>query len=248
MKAQKKVLTDKVYKLTKSEAPLSFLIPTRHSAQFPLLYFDEESGTNRALRYARNQKTPFEDEQDGNAILEPVTFEDGFLSVPRTNPVLQQFLYYHPLNGVKFIEVNEEKDASVEVDKLNIEVDALIEARQLSVDQLEMVSRVLFNRDVTKMSTAELKRDILVFAKNDPRTFLSAVNDPALKFQSTVSLIFEKGFLTFRKSNKEVWFNIDSNKTKMLNIPYGENPMDIVVSYLQSDSGLDTYKILEKLL
>lgn len=248
MKTQQKVLTDKVYKLTKSEAPLSFLIPTRHSAQFPLLYFDEETGSNRALRYARNQKSPFEDEQDGNAILEPVTFEDGFLSVPRNNPVLQEFLYYHPLNGVKFIEVNEEKDASVEVEKLNIEVDAFIEARKLSIDQLEMVSRVLFNRDVTKMSTAELKRDILVFAKNDPSTFLSAVNDPSLKFQSSVALIFEKGLLTFRKKNKEVWFNIDSNKTKMLNIPYGEDEMDVIVSYLQSDKGLETYKILEKLL
>ena len=118
----------------------------------------------------------------------------------------------------------------------------------MSIDKIETLSRVLFGRDTSKISTVELKRDILVFAKNDPRTFLSAVNDPALKFQSTVSLIFEKGFLTFRKSNKEVWFNIDSNKTKMLNIPYGENPMDIVVSYLQSDSGLDTYKILEKLL
>ena len=52
--------------------------------RFPLLWFDEEKGENRALRYARNQKSPFEDEQDGNAIVEPVIFEDGFLRVPRS--------------------------------------------------------------------------------------------------------------------------------------------------------------------
>jgi hypothetical protein len=242
------VNVDKVYKLTKSEAPLSFMIPTRHTAQFPLLYFDEDTNTNRALRYARNQKSPFEDEQDGNAILEPVIFEDGFLSVPRTNPVLQQFLYYHPLNGVKFVEVNEEKDASEEVEKLNAEVDALIAAREMSIEQIEMVSRVLFNKDITKVSTAELKRDILVFAKNNPMQLLEIVNDPTLKLQSTVSLFFDKGLLTFRKNQKEVWFNTNTNKTKLLNIPFGENPYTITASFFQSDDGLESYKVLEKLL
>ena len=249
MKAmQNKIFTDKVYKLTRSEAPLSLMIPTRHSSQFPLLHFDEEKGINRALRYARNQKSPFEDEQDGNAVLEPIIFEDGFLSVPRNNPVLQEFLHYHPLNGIRFVEVNEEKDANAQVEKLNKEVDALIEARQMSIEQIEMVARVLFNKDVTKLSTAELRRDIIVFAKNDPHTFLDIVNDPSLKFQSTISLMFEKGLLAFRKGNKEVWFSTPTNKTKMLNVPYGEEPMTIVASFLQSDEGIESYKILEKLL
>lgn len=248
MKKQTTVSVDKVYKLTKSEAPLSFMIPTRHTAQFPLLHFDEETKTNRALRYARNQRSPFEDEQDGNVVLEPVIFEDGFLSVPRTNPVLQEFLYYHPLNGIKFVEVNDEKDAETEVEQLNYEVDALISAREMAIEQIEMVSRVLFNKDVTKVSTAELKRDILVYAKNNPIQFLDIVNDPSLKLQSTVTLFFDKGLLTFRKGNKEVWFNTTTNKTKLLNVPYGEDAYSIVASFFQSDDGLESYKVLEKLL
>jgi hypothetical protein len=88
------------------------------------MYFDEEQNVNRALRYARNQKSPFEDEQDGNAILEPIIFEDGFLHVPRTNPVLQEFLHYHPMNGLHFEEINNEKDAQEDVEVLNLEVDA----------------------------------------------------------------------------------------------------------------------------
>lgn len=239
---------DKVYKLRRDEAPLSFMIPTRNSAQFPLLYFDEETNSNRALRYARNQKTPFEDEQDGNIILEPIIFEDGFLSVPRTNPVLQQFLYYHPLNGVKFEEVNQERDASKEVERFNQEVDALIAAREMTLDQLEMVSRVLYNKDVSTISTAELRRDVLVYAKTNPSSFIDIMNDPSLKLNSTVALFFDKGLLAFRKNKKEVWFNTNTNKTKMLNVPYGEDPMSIVSSFLQSDEGIDNYKILEKLL
>ncbi len=130
----KKVKTpkDKSYKLKKEVAPLSYMLPSRNSRRLPLLHFDTTEGINKPLRYAVNQKTPFEDEQDGNAILEPIIFEDGFLFVPKNNPVLQEFLHYHPQNGSVFVEVDNEKDASKEVEILNVEVDALIEARKLN--------------------------------------------------------------------------------------------------------------------
>ena len=85
-------------------------------------------------------------------------------------------------------------------------------------------------------------------AKTDPSTFLEVINDPTLKLQASVSQFFDKGLLAFRKSNKEVWYNTSSNKTKMLNVPYGEEPMFIVSSFLQSDDGIDVLKMLEKLL
>jgi hypothetical protein len=93
--------TDKVYRL-KNGSPLSYTIATRNQPKFPLLWYDEVNNVNRALRYASNQRSPFEDEQDGNAIIEPVSFEDGLLVVPKTNPVLQLFLSYHPHYGLVF--------------------------------------------------------------------------------------------------------------------------------------------------
>ena len=62
------------------------------------------------------KKSPFVDEQDGNAILEPIIFEDGFLRVSKTNQVLQEFLALSPNNGSKFEEVNKEKDAQKELE------------------------------------------------------------------------------------------------------------------------------------
>jgi hypothetical protein len=248
MKTKKAKTVDKVYKLTRGAAPLSLMLPTRNSRRFPLFYFDEEKGENRALRYARNQKSPFEDEQDGNVILEPIIFEDGMLVVPRTNPVLQSFLHYHPLNGTKFVEVDDEKDAQEDVESLNIEVDALIEARQLPIDMLESVSRVLFGKDTSRVSTAELKRDVLVFAKNEPEEFLLVLSDPSLKLQGDVQLFFDKGLLSFRKNKKEVWYNTSSNKTRMLTVPFGEEGMQSVASYLSSDDGIESLKTLENLM
>jgi hypothetical protein len=69
MKNKQPKFVDKVYKLTRGAAPLSFMLPTKNSHRSPLMWFDGEKGINRALRYARNQKSPFEDEQDGNFIL-----------------------------------------------------------------------------------------------------------------------------------------------------------------------------------
>ena len=244
MKKEKKYV-DKTYRLTRDAAPLSFMLPVRNSKRSPLLYFDEEKGANRALRYGSNQATPFEDEQDGNVIVEPIIFEDGFLSVLRTNQVLQKFLHYHPLNGVRFEEINDEKDAAEEVEALTSEVDALIEARQLTVEQLETIGRVILERDTSTMTTSELRRDMLVYAKMDPRGFLKAISDPMIKLQSTAQRFFDERLLSFRNNKKEVYFNLPGNKKRMMSIPFGEEPMYVVTSYLQSDEGVEILEFLE---
>ena len=178
---------DKAYRLKQDGAPLSYMLSSRHSRRSPLLHFDEGKGLNRPLRYARNQKSPFEDEQDGNAVLSPVIFEDGMLTVSKTNPVLQQFLHYHPLNGTRFEEVDKERDAQEELQAIEMEVDALSTAKELSIEQLEAVGRVLFNSKVSMMQTAELRRDVLVYARRDPQSFMAAVSNPELRLLSTIA-------------------------------------------------------------
>jgi hypothetical protein len=245
--AKSTTAVDKVYKL-KIGNPLSYTLASRNHPRFPLMWFDEKNNVNRALRYASNQKSPFEDEQDGNFIIEPIIFEDGFLRVPKNNPVLQQFLHYHPLNGTIFSEVDKEKDAAAEVQDLDLEIEALVEARQLSIEQIETLTRVMFGKDPSTVSTAELKRDILVFAKREPKEFLSILNDPELKFQAKVRLFFENKLLILRNGDKEVWFNTATNKKKMLSVPFGEDPYDMVAHFLRSDEGIDSLKMLESTL
>jgi hypothetical protein len=236
---------DKIYRLKNDKAPISFMLGSRNTKRYPLLWYDEEKNQNRPLRYAINQKSPFEDEQDGNAIVEAIIFENGFLAVPKQNPVLQQFLYYHPMNGVIFEEVDAERDAQEEVEALAAEVDALIKARELSIEELETVYRVLFSKDVSRVTTAEMKRDILIYARNYPYNFLDALDDPMLRLQSQVHIFFDMGLLAFRSNNKEVWYNTPTNKKKMLNIPYGEDPYVLVSMYLKTDEGVEALKMLE---
>jgi len=243
----KKVPSDKVYRLIIG-SPLSYTLASRNHPRYPLMWYDEDTNTNRALRYASNQKSPFEDAQDGNAIIEPIVFEDGMLSVSKKNPVLQEFLSYHPMNGVVFVEVDKEKEAHFEVEDLNVEVDALIAARGLSLEQIEMLTRVMFGKDPSVISTAELKRDMLVFAKQDPRGFLSILNDPELQYQDEVRVFFEKNLLAVRNNGKDIYFNTPTNKKKMCSIPFGENPYDVASHFLRSDEGIDALKMLETIM
>ena len=182
------VLKDKTYRLKGNTSPIVFILNSRNSRRKPLLYFDGER--NRALRYSSNQRTPFEDEQDDNAIIQPVVFEDGMLFVPNTNPVLQEFLSYHPGNGTIFEEVDNEKNATEDVELLDAQLEAQVAARDLPIEMLETVGRIALSLNVDKMSTAELKRDVRLYAKNSPVDFLDTLNDPMLTLQNLASKCF----------------------------------------------------------
>jgi hypothetical protein len=188
------------------------------------------------------------DEQDGNAILEPIVFEDGMLVVEKANQVLQKFLYYHPSRDRVFEEVDNERDASEDVEILEMELNAQIVAKELSFEKLLSVSRILLGGSVDRLSTPELKRDILLFAKYNPEDFLEVVNDPDLEFGDEVRQFFEDKLLSLRNNNKDVYFNLKGNKKKMLTVPFGEDPYHVVGSYLKTDDGIDIYQGLSKLL
>ena len=248
MKKAKKTFVDKSYKLTQDAAPLSFMLPIRHSKRFPLMHFDDSTGVNRELRYSSNQKSCFRDEQDDNVVLTPIIFEDGFLFVPKQEQVLQEFMHYHPLNGKVFVEVDKARDAEDEVSTLMVQADALVEAKSLKLEQLQNVCRVLFGSNVSTMSTAELKRDVLVYAKRQPQDFLEVIKDPDLQLLGTIQRLFDDGILQFRKSQKEVWYNTKTNKSKMLNVPFGKDGYDLVAAFFRSDEGIDVLKHLETLI
>lgn len=242
----KQALEDKVYVLKRKVFPMSLMLASRNTDRKPLLYFDEETGQNRPLRYARNQKSPFEDEQDGYANLETIIFEDGLLSVPKTNQVLQKFLAYHPENGILFEEVDTKKDASTQIDWMNVQLDAQIAARNLDLSTREAIGRILLGARVDRLSSEELNRDVLMYARNNPKEFLEMINDPELRLQNIAAKAFQDNLFTLKNNRRDIYFNLTDNKKKLMGIPFGDDPIKLLTAYLQSDDGLDLYKVLEK--
>ena len=76
-------IKDRTYVLANGKSPISWTIQTKHTARKPLLWFDEETGINREIRYATNQRSLFVDEQDGTATLAHAVFLDGVMYVPK---------------------------------------------------------------------------------------------------------------------------------------------------------------------
>ena len=243
---KKQELKDRIYILTGNTAPLSYMLASRHTKRHPLLYFDAEKHANRELRYARNQGSPFVDEQDDNAILEPIVFEDGALNVPKNNVALQQFLDYHPGNGIKFSERDEGKEATEELKFLNLEVDALSAAKGLDITTIEMVCRVGLGQDCFNLTSAELRRDVLIFARNSPNEFLELLDNPKLKLQDFCNRLITGNFLNLRNNGREIFYNLKNNKKRLFTVPFGEEPVSALVAFFQSDDGLEAYEFFKK--
>lgn len=237
---------DRTYRLRNNVKPLSYVLNSRHSRRKPLLYFDGKS--SRPLRYASNQKSPFQDEQDDAALLEPVVFEDGMLFVPKENPVLQEFLYYHPANGQVFEELDKEKDAQLEVQYLELESKAQKEASELSFEKMESIARVYLNIDTRIATSSEIKRDVLLFARNNPEDFLDTLEDPDLDLFDNIDKMFKQQLIKMRNNGKDVYYNLSSKKTKMLSVPFGESSHTMVANFFKKDKNVDIYDALIKML
>lgn len=241
-------LVDKTYRLKGNKQPVTVMLNSKNTRRNPLLWFDEDKGYNRALRYASNQRSPFEDEQDGHVILEHIIFERGMLFVQKEKQSLQNFLSYHPSNGSLFEEVDNERDAQAEVEILDLEFEAMAAARDLPIDVMETIVRIDLGEDPTKMSSAELKRDIKLYARNYPQDFMDSINDPLLQLQSKASQYFQDRLVVLRNHGRDIYFNLPKNKKKLKTIPQGENHIHNLAEFLKTDEGIETTKLLDKAL
>ena len=68
------------------------------------------------------------------------------------------------------------------------------------------------------MSSAEIKRDMMIYAKRYPEDFLDAVDDPSLKINNIAARAISDGYLTTRNQGKDLYFNLKENKKKL---PFG---------------------------
>lgn len=243
------VFKDRLYELTSGRQPLAFTLPTVHSARTPLLYFDEKVGYNRELRYATNQRTPFVDEQEGTATLGRIVFRDGILRVPKENIVLQKLLsLYHPytLQG-RIMEYKPEQIAESETDWIELELEAMTAAKAMDIDEAEAILRAQYgSQQVSNASSKELKRDLLILARNSPGLFLDLANDDNVMLRNIGIKATETGILALSQDQRS--FTYASNGRKLLTVPFNEHPYSALAAYFKTDEGMEVLRAVEKQL
>jgi hypothetical protein len=235
-------MKDRIYRLKNGKAPVTATIKSRN-----LYWFDEEKGYEREIKYAVNQKTPFVDEFKGEARLAHITFIDGVLAVPKEKQTLQKLLsLYHPLKDKKYYEVDEVKNAENDLDILELEIEALNIASSMDVDQAEAIMRTEVGNNASKMTSKELKRDLLLFARRNPFLFLELANDDNLNVRNIGIKSVEQGII--KLSNDQRTFTWASNGRKLITVPFDENPYSALAAYFKTDDGIEVYQTVEKRL
>jgi len=236
------IVKDRVYLLKNGKSPITYTIRARD-----IYFFDEDKGYERELKYTTNQKTPFVDEFKGDARLAHIVFEDGVLNVPREKQTLQKLLsLYHPdLNRV-YQEFDAEAEAEDELVEIEYEVDALIAARQMDIDQAEAIMRVELGSSVAEMTSKELKRDLLVFARRNPKDFLELANDENVAIRNVGIKAVEANIIKLAQDQRT--FKWASNGRKLMTVPFDENPYSALAAWFKTDEGVEVYQTIEKRL
>ena len=238
---------DRTYVLTGNKTPLTYKIPSRHTARHALLWYDNKTREQREIRYATNQNSPFKDEQKGESTLGHIVFRDGALLVKKEKEALQKILsLYHPLKGQRYREVDEVVQAQDELVDLELEIDALNMARTVDIDQAEAILRVEVGSKVGDMSSKEIKRDLLVFAKKNPKLFIDLANDENVQLRNFAIKATEAGII--KLSSDQRTFMWASNKMKLMTVPFDEHPYSAMAQFFKTDEGLEVFKSIEKKL
>jgi len=212
-----------------------------------IYWFDEEKGYERELKYCENQKTCFVDEMVGDHRVSHIVFRNGFLLVPKNKTVLQKLLsLYHPDKDIRFYEQNNAQEAVDEMEVLEMEIDALNTARDMDIDMAEAIVRVDVGSKVSEMSSKEIRRDLLIQAKRNPKLFLDLANDDNVHLRNVGIKALEMGLI--KLSGDQKTFMWGSNDRKLFNVPFDEHPHSALAAWFKTDEGMEIYSTVEKRL
>jgi len=241
-KTKKWEIKDRVYHLKNNTKPMSKTVRSSN-----IFWFDEEKGYQRELKYCQNQQTCFVDEMKGDQRLSHIIFRAGNLFVPKDETVLQKMLsLYHPHRDKVFYEFKPSETAAKQIDNLELEADAIVAARNMDINMAEAVMRVELGSKVSKMSSNELKRDLLLFARRNPALFLDLINDENVVLRNFGIKSVEEGILKLSSDNRT--FTWASNKRKLMNVPFDEHPYSALAAWFKTDEGMEIYSNIEKRL
>jgi len=243
----------KVYRLTpKQKSPPTFAIATKSSRSKDLTWYDPKKKERREIRQCDNQKSIFVDEQDKNARLSHILFEKGVYTIHNEYPAKQEFMAHHPDNiangGSYFYEVDHSKAAQAELDELEFNFLAEKTSRELGVEEMLAVMRKIKPDVVDIMEPTEIKRDLLLFASNNPKEFMRIANSIETTNSDMVERAIEAGIIRWKNNKTEVFRNFPDDKKMMLRAEPEQDPEEALTFYLMSKEGMEDFNMIEYLL
>lgn len=239
------------------KSSLTNTIASRHTKRKDLLHWEKGTkerplGRSRAMRYSPNQQSIYMDEQQGDILTAELVFENGDFKAPFNRPTLIEFMDKHPdnvANGGKLFREHDPaaKSKALKI-QLDLEVDALITAREMTDPEKKSYLRNYLPSRVDKMNKDEIEIEVLKRAKADPSKFIDVNNDPEVDRRNTISEAFARGILTWKNGNSQVAWSHGTRNSNICRIPEGEDADVAFERYLMSNDGKEVFVELEIIL
>ena len=139
---------------------------------------------------------------------------------------------------------DEVKAAEIDLDYMEMEVEAMNIAMDLDVDQAEAIMRVESGSKVSKMTSKEIKRDVVLFARRNPVYFLELCQDDTIELRNFGVKVVEAGIINLSADQRT--FTMGKTKGKILTVPFDEHPYSALAAWFKTDEGMEVYKTLSK--
>jgi len=138
------------------------------------------------------------------------------------------------------------KDAENELDWLEFKIAALNTDKNIDIDMAEAVMRVEIGSKVSEMSSKELKRDLLLFAKRKPRLFLELVTDENVQLRNFGIKAVEENLIRLSGDQRTLYWG--TTDRKLMTVPFDEHPYSALAAWFKTDEGMEVYSNIEKRL
>ena len=181
----------------------------------------------------------------GDQRLSHIIFRNGTLFVEKEKTVLQKMLsLYHPDRNRIFYAHKPAKIAEQQIEILELEADAIVIARDMDIETAEAIMRVEKGSEVNRLSSKELRRDLLLFARRNPQLFIELTTDENVQLRNFGIKAVEAGVL--KLSQDQRYFMWASTGRKLMTVPFEEHPYSALAAWFKTDEGMEVYSNVEK--
>jgi|TARA_Y100000022_G_scaffold198742_1_gene209658 predicted DNA-binding protein (UPF0251 family) len=208
--------------------------------------YDEDMDMVREIRYCERENSIYKDEQNPSSVKTPVIFRMGKLFVPKSKPNLMKFMLIHPENnangGGGFKIIDPVKAKTVNLDTEFLVNDAINTLRSRDLEDLISIAAA-YNMNVDR-PVAEIKHDLLIKAKADPKGFMDSFDNPSVAMKAKIRTAQKYNVIKVDPDAIR-WF--DTNRM-IVSVPAGMDPIDVFTRYCLTEAAVPVVEEIDRQL
>jgi len=220
------------------------------------IIFDEETGSQRNIRYLTGVNSIFEDEQ-GNLdekavrrlIPQQLQFNSGKMIVDARNTALVQYMNLSNFNqatknrrpGIKatfrLVDTRATERARLDFMKKSRKAAAMAEDadEKAMLDHASYVGILPYNHEGMRKSPDGIRAEYIKYAAENPEYFMKTYDNPYVSTYVNVRMAVDKDIITLNHVKGQAHWS--ESKALILTIPEGKNSVEVLAKHALSDDG-----------